>query len=269
MISLLVVDDHKPTRDLLSRYFSCKDYQVYTAANLDAVQQLMLVAHIDIAIVDIRLEGSSQGLDVLSYLKAQDYTIVVIITTAYAPAIKGRSVSIKDKALRRGADDFIEKSRDFCVQVAVSIDKHLSHKTILPTLGSADFVEIQASRDQEIPDFSNNTLVNSVMGIPDQLNRELNEVLLTCGSFDNNDNVRVLFVNSRIHPWRNNLPDANSSGERIKKVIDYLYDKYNAGGENALVLFLQVLKDAINIDDACFCSLSVMIEKLSYLNRIL
>lgn len=138
MVTLLVVDDHKSTRELISQYFSDKGYQVYTAINLDSVRHLLLKVDVDVAVVDVRLEGYRQGLDVLSELKSQRRQTVVIVTTAHIPTSRTGAMSLMEEAKRLGADDFIEKSNDLCIRIDMSIAERLSFERVLPSAASID-----------------------------------------------------------------------------------------------------------------------------------
>lgn len=80
-------------------------------------------------------------------------------------------------------------------------------------------------------------------GIPPDLNRRLREVLARCGPFGSNEELATIFINSRIYPWRGQVPEASTPIARIGALISTLWEKNNLQGENALVLFLIVLTD--------------------------
>ena len=76
----------------------------------------------------------------------------------------------------------------------------------------------------------------------------LRNTLLKCPQFASTAELKALFVDARLSPWRNELPEANQMAARVNLAIDYLADRYTKHQENALVLFLHVLSD--QFDDA-------------------
>lgn len=133
LTTLLVVDDHEPTLDLIDRYFSGKGYKVYVYTNSESVRQLLTKVKIDVAIIDVRLEGYPQGLDILSQLKEQNRSTFFILITAHIPAARPGIMSLNDKARQLGADVLIEKSHDLCERIDKSIPERLSPRSITST----------------------------------------------------------------------------------------------------------------------------------------
>ncbi len=88
-------------------------------------------------------------------------------------------------------------------------------------------------------------------GISNTLVKLLQEALSECGPFDSNENVKHVFTNKLISPWKNKLPEHNSRDGRVNAVIHFLHDKYRSTGENVLVLFLRVISEDIDPHDAC------------------
>lgn len=99
-------------------------------------------------------------------------------------------------------------------------------------------------------------------GLAHELLADLRNVLLDCGPLASASDLRTVFVDQRIKPWRDNLPDASSTTSRMDIVISYLIDRRNRGGENALLLFIQVLRDRANKEEACYDELVAMAERL-------
>jgi hypothetical protein len=91
---------------------------------------------------------------------------------------------------------------------------------------------------------------------------DLRKVLLNCGPFYSGGELRALFVDHRLKPWRDNLPDASSNMGRVDAVISYLVDGYNRNNENALWLLLNVLRDRTDPDDACHDQLGAIARRL-------
>lgn len=79
--------------------------------------------------------------------------------------------------------------------------------------------------------------------LPPEIYRELHLTLLRCGPFDDDEDVRALFVDSRLSPWRSALPEASTAAGRVDATIAYLVDRQSDAGENALALLLEVLAE--------------------------
>lgn len=101
-----------------------------------------------------------------------------------------------------------------------------------------------------------------MVGLAHELLADLRNVLLDCGPFVSTSDLRAVFVDQRIKPWRDNLPDASSTTSRMDVVISYLIDRHNRSGENALLLFVQVLRDRANKEETCYDELAAMVERL-------
>lgn len=101
-----------------------------------------------------------------------------------------------------------------------------------------------------------------------ELLADLRETLLSCGPFYSGKALQALFVDARVKPWRNNLPDADSNAGRVDAVISYLVSRRNRQGENALWLLAQVLQDRTDPEDACHHQLDQIAQRLHQeLNR--
>lgn len=88
-------------------------------------------------------------------------------------------------------------------------------------------------------------------GISPILYQQLRSTLTECAPFSSDAELKTVFVDRRIHPWRDWLPQANSVGGRVEATIDFLHTKYNSVQENALVLLLHVLGERVETGDAC------------------
>lgn len=91
--------------------------------------------------------------------------------------------------------------------------------------------------------------------IPFNLKKRLREVLLNCPQLENDRQLRAAFVDERISCWRDNLPTSSELNNRVALLIDYLYNKFNDAGENALVLLLHVFASEIAHNDAFYTKL--------------
>src|SRR5512145_1914600 len=86
-------------------------------------------------------------------------------------------------------------------------------------------------------------------GIPADLYRRLEEALLVCGPTCNQSQTRALFVDARLHPWYDLVPNADNPADRTRSLIDALYDRQASHGESALELVLHVLQERTDPGD--------------------
>lgn len=99
---ILIVDDEKPTRDVMARVLAPK-YECLTAA--DAEQAMAAVtANPDLALMisDIRMPGED-GISLLRRAKAANPSLACMLLTAYG------TVDLAVAAMKDGADDFLTK----------------------------------------------------------------------------------------------------------------------------------------------------------------
>ena len=99
---ILIVDDEKPLRDMLAKWFapSCDCLTSPDAATaMDAVR-----ANPDLSLMvsDVRMPGES-GVELLKKAKAANPSMAVILLTAYG------TVDLAVEAMKDGADDFFQK----------------------------------------------------------------------------------------------------------------------------------------------------------------
>jgi len=88
-------------------------------------------------------------------------------------------------------------------------------------------------------------------GLPPALNERLRLTLSQSPYLASGAALHTLFVDARLTPWRDHIPDNTPSRTaRVNGLIHTLYAKTNTAGENALVLFLHVLADHTDPDDA-------------------
>jgi hypothetical protein len=108
------------------------------------------------------------------------------------------------------------------------------------------------------------TLRDRVADVSDthQLLYEVRQVLLKCDIFHNDSEFHSLFIDPRLAPWQNRIPSASTVAARVGGLIDLLHNQSNTDGDNALALFLQVLSERLNPQDA-------LREKLSHLAQAL
>lgn len=98
---LLIVDDEKSTRDVLSQALE-DDYEVYAAANGKAARAIMESEPVDILLTDLRLGGES-GMDLIDAAQRLASPPICIMMTAYG------SSDTAAEAKKHGAYYFLTK----------------------------------------------------------------------------------------------------------------------------------------------------------------
>ena len=122
MDRILIVDDEKPTRDLLARALGA-DHAVATAADADlALQALERDPSIALMLSDVRMPGMD-GVTLLKAARGKRPDLAVIMLTAYG------SVELAVEAMKAGADDFLIKPVNLD-QLDVKIAQVLSNRAL-------------------------------------------------------------------------------------------------------------------------------------------
>jgi two-component system OmpR family response regulator len=98
---VLVVDDHREIRDLVSRALAKEGFRVSTAADGKAMRQVLADARIDLILLDLMLPGED-GLALCRDLRAKSAIPIIMLTA------KGDEVD-RVIGLEMGADDYLPK----------------------------------------------------------------------------------------------------------------------------------------------------------------
>ena len=98
---ILVVDDHREIRDLVSRALTKEGFRVSSAADGKAMRQVLADARIDLILLDLMLPGED-GLTLCRDLRAKSAIPIVMLTA------KGDEVD-RVIGLEMGADDYLPK----------------------------------------------------------------------------------------------------------------------------------------------------------------
>ena len=117
-LKLLIVDDEKPLRDMLAKWFG-KTYDCQTAP--DAAEAMKVIAatpDLALMITDFKMPGEN-GLDLAKKAKAANPNLAVIILTAHA------DVNLVIEAMRDGVDDFFQKPVTDLSQLELRMQKAL------------------------------------------------------------------------------------------------------------------------------------------------
>jgi two-component system phosphate regulon response regulator OmpR len=98
---LLVVDDDRRIRDLLSRFLAAEGYRVTTADNAAEARAKLHGLHFDLLILDVMMPGES-GFDLAKSLRSTSSVPILMLTARDETAMRIEGLQI-------GADDYVAK----------------------------------------------------------------------------------------------------------------------------------------------------------------
>ncbi len=104
--SILIVDDEEGIRHGLENLFRREGFAVHCAAGFEAATAAAARHPLDVALVDIRLKGDRNGLELLKELKRVEPDLVVIVITGFG------SIDTAVSSLKGGAADYFLKPID-------------------------------------------------------------------------------------------------------------------------------------------------------------
>jgi len=136
MNTILIVDDEKSMRDVLSIMLRKQGYSVKTAESGEQAKRQIEQEHVDLVITDIAMPDGD-GIDLLRSIKQTSPSTAVIMITAYA------SPKSAVESLKLGALDYITKPFDI-EEIRLVVRQALDRKRLLgkeivwksPTIGS-------------------------------------------------------------------------------------------------------------------------------------
>jgi len=106
MPRILVVDDEKEIRTLLSRFFTKKNYQVRTAVTAEEAIRILETESMDAVLLDIVLPGMS-GLEALSRIRTRWPGLPVVMVSGQDDE------EVAKETLKAGAFDYVVKPLNF------------------------------------------------------------------------------------------------------------------------------------------------------------
>src|SRR5918911_4080914 len=117
MPRILIADDQADVLAALSLLLKGERFQIETASSPAGVLRAIETQEFDVVLIDLNYArdttSGSEGLDLLSRIRAVDPTLPVVVMTAWG------SVDLAVEAMRRGARDFIQKPWDNARLLAV------------------------------------------------------------------------------------------------------------------------------------------------------
>lgn len=100
---ILVVDDEEAVRTVIRDGLTFHGYAVETAANADEALLVLEKKSYDLALIDLKMPGTMNGLQLLAEIQRRWSNMVTIVLTGYA------TLDSAIIALRRGASDYLRK----------------------------------------------------------------------------------------------------------------------------------------------------------------
>jgi len=117
MPRILIADDQADVLAALSLLLKGERYQIESASSPEGVLRSIDTHELDVVLIDLNYArdttSGSEGLDLLSRIRAADPSLPVVVMTAWG------SVDLAVEAMRRGARDFIQKPWDNARLLAV------------------------------------------------------------------------------------------------------------------------------------------------------
>ncbi len=98
---LLLVDDDRRIRDLLSRLLSREGYRVTTAMSAKDARAKLIGLHFDLLILDVMMPGET-GFDLARFIRTSSAVPIIMLTAKSEP-------ESRIEGLQLGADDYVAK----------------------------------------------------------------------------------------------------------------------------------------------------------------
>ena len=142
---ILIVDDEKPLRDALAKWFR-PSYECLTAPDAETAMKAVK-ANRDLALMisDVKMPGES-GVELLKKAKAANPSMAVILLTAYG------TIDLAVDAMRDGADDFFQKPVTNLKAFELRVEKAIKTASL-----ERENAELKAKLSTELEDFTGNS----------------------------------------------------------------------------------------------------------------
>ena len=98
---ILLVDDDRRIRDLLSRFLAAEGYRVSTAASASDARAKLMGLHFDLLILDVMMPGET-GFDLARHIRTSSSVPIVMLTARH-------EAEARIEGLQIGADDYVAK----------------------------------------------------------------------------------------------------------------------------------------------------------------
>jgi two-component system alkaline phosphatase synthesis response regulator PhoP len=129
---ILIVDDEESIRAVIAEGLHMYGYYTQTAENPDVALAQLQTESFDLALVDLKMPGSMNGLQLLAEMRRRCPQMRTIVLTGYA------TLDSAIVALREGASDYIRKPAEI-QEILTGVQRALAEKTkSAPSEKSAD-----------------------------------------------------------------------------------------------------------------------------------
>ncbi|HAK44324.1 MAG TPA: hypothetical protein DCO79_00145 [Spirochaeta sp.] len=205
--SILIVDDEEGIRYALGKLFEKEGYRVFSSENYEEAVLIINKNKIDIAVLDISLKGTRDGIELLGELKSADPELVVLMITGHG------SINSSVQAMKQGAADYILKpiEKD---KLLITVKKNLEirclrtentylKKALLTSVFCHDFI-------------TDNPAVKEVLGVADKIKNSPATVLIT-GESGTGKEVLARYIH-----FTSNRKDGNFVGINCAALSDSL-----------------------------------------------
>ena len=118
---LLVVDDEKSIRLVISETLQAQGWRVETAADPAGALRICTREPIDLALVDLKMPGPMDGIDLLVEMQTRWASMIVIMMSGYG------TLDSAIRALRQGASDYVTKPASMS-QIIESVERGLAKR---------------------------------------------------------------------------------------------------------------------------------------------
>ncbi|WP_334417851.1 MULTISPECIES: response regulator transcription factor [unclassified Bradyrhizobium] len=98
---LLLVDDDRRIRDLLSRFLTGEGYRVTTASSASDARAKLLGLHFDLLILDVMMPGET-GFELARFIRTSSSVPIIMLTARH-------EAEARIEGLQIGADDYVAK----------------------------------------------------------------------------------------------------------------------------------------------------------------
>lgn len=103
MIKILILDDEEGNLGLMTEFFDYRGYKVFGAISGRSAIETYEEEDPHLLLLDIRMSGSKDGMDVLRHVRAKDKDAKIIMITAL------RDKEVREEAMALGADEYVFK----------------------------------------------------------------------------------------------------------------------------------------------------------------
>ena len=135
---LLLVDDDRRIRDLLSRFLAGEGYRVTTAMSAGDARAKLLGLHFDLLILDVMMPGET-GFDLARFIRTSSSVPIIMLTARH-------EADARIEGLQIGADDYVAKPFEVDeLEVRRDVRGEKAHVLVVVAKGSSSLLELDPS----------------------------------------------------------------------------------------------------------------------------